>query len=284
MNQQHEQPTTVLPAAAVARLRCPTCGHALRQSGSLLRCPSGHAFNVARQGYVHLAGRLPYDGDTTEMVLARHRFLRSGAYDFLTAALIEAVPPTDGLIVDAGAGTGHHLAGVLDAHPRATGLAVDISKPALRRAARAHRRAAAVLADSWRHLPIADRAADAILNVFAPRNGAEFARILRRQGTLVVATPAPEHLVELVEPLGLLRVDPDKPARVAAGLRPWFHRTGERRHTRRLHLTREQAHAWVQMGPSAWHTDMTRTAEAIAALPTPLPVTAAVRITTYARR
>ena len=45
---------------------------------------------------------------------------------------------------------------VLAALPDAVGLALDVSKPALRRAARAHPRAAAALADTWQRLPLAD--------------------------------------------------------------------------------------------------------------------------------
>ena len=57
--------------------------------------------------------------------------------------------------MDVGAGTGHHLAAVLDALPDARGIAIDASPAALRRAARAHERAAAVGADAWKPLPLA---------------------------------------------------------------------------------------------------------------------------------
>src|SRR6185436_12546810 len=105
----------------------------------------------------------------------RCAFLASGHF----APLIEAVAQAanSGLIVDLGAGPGHYLAEVLKRHDAAQGLAFDVSKPALRRAARAHPRAGAVLADTWGPLPVADAAAALILNVFAPRNGAEFRRV-----------------------------------------------------------------------------------------------------------
>ena len=68
------------------------------------------------------------------------------------------------------------------------GLAVDVSKPALRRAAQAHPRAAAIRADLWRRLPVSDGVAALILNVFAPRNGPEYHRVLRPDGLLLVVT------------------------------------------------------------------------------------------------
>ena len=58
-------------------------------------------------------------------------------------------------------------------------VALDASRPALRRAARAHPRIAAVACDVWQELPLQDASAELIVNVFAPRNGPEIARVLR---------------------------------------------------------------------------------------------------------
>ncbi len=263
-------------------LRCPVCAEPVAASGQAVRCHRGHAFDMARQGYVNLAaGRLTHAGDTAEMVDARARWLASGAYDFLSAELGAQVSGATGLVLDAGAGTGHHLARVLDVNPDAVGLAVDVSKPAARRAARAHPRAAAVLADSWHRLPVGDRAATVVLNVFAPRNGAEFARVLRPDGALLVVTPEPGHLGELVDALGLLRVPPDKADRVAGDLTTWFRLAATRVLARTLHLSRAQVRTLVTMGPSAHHTDPDRLAAAVATLAEPVPVTASVRLSRY---
>ena len=123
-------------------------------------------------------------------------------------------------VVDLGAGTGWYLARVLDRLPAAAGLALDVSKPALRRAARAHARAAAVGCDAWGPLPLRDGVADAVLNVFAPRNAAEIARVLRRDGAALIVTAAAGHLEELVGPLGLIGVDPDKEERLDEQIAP----------------------------------------------------------------
>src|SRR5204862_7400467 len=135
--------------------------------------------DLARQGYVDLtAGQVTHAGDTAEMLSARQALFAAGHFRVLTEALLAALgdrPP--GLVVDVGAGTGHHLAALLGARPHDVGLAVDVSKPALRRAARAHPRLAAARADAWRRLPVADGAAGLVLDVFAPRSGPEFHRI-----------------------------------------------------------------------------------------------------------
>ncbi len=252
-------------ADVVAYLRCPVCGSPLHAAGTALRCPAKHSFDIARQGYVDLsAGRVTHAGDTPEMISARQALLAAGHFRVLTEALVDAVgdhPP--GLAVDVGTGTGHHLAALLAARPHDVGLAVDVSKPALRRAARAHPRIGAIRADVWRGLPVAGAAAGAVVNVFAPRSGAELHRILRPDGTLVVVTPAPRHLAELVAALDLVRVDPAKSERLSATLSPWFVHDGEQRYSWPLRLSAAEARAVVAMGPSAWHTDPGRLAEAV---------------------
>src|SRR6266536_3566183 len=204
-------------AEIVERLRCPVCGDPLHAQAATLRCAAGHSFDVARQGYVDLTGgRVTHAGDTADMVAARSALLGAGHFQPLTDAIVAAVRAYPrGLVVDVGAGTGHHLAALLDARPGDLGLALDVAKPALRRAAAAHPRLAAVRADAWRRLPVADGAASLVLDVFAPRSGPEFHRILRPDGALLVVTPEPDHLGELVAALDLVRVDPDKERRLA---------------------------------------------------------------------
>lgn len=151
-----------------------------------------------------------------------------------------------------------------------------MSKPALRRAARAHPRAAAVLADLWRPLPIADGAAAAILNVFAPRNGAEYRRILRPGGVLIVVTPAADHLAELMR--GLIQVDPAKAERVDEALGEHFAVKSRAEQRRILRLGAADARTLIGMTPAARHVPPER-------LPTEeVTVTAAVEITTYTER
>jgi 23S rRNA (guanine745-N1)-methyltransferase len=272
-----------LLAEVVPFLRCPVCGGDLAVAGAGLRCPRGHTFNRARQGYVDLTSRsLRHQGDGPEMVAARAAFLAAGHFGFISAGLAAATPSGPGLVVDVGAGTGTHLAAVLDARPEALGLAVDVSRYALRRAARSHPRAAAVRADAWAGLPLRDRSVRLLLDVFAPRHGAEFARVLRPDGLLLVVTPEPDHLTELVTALDLLRVDPSKEDRLAAGLAPWLTPVSSTALRRRLSLDHAAVQALVGMGPSAWHVDAADLAARVAALPVPLKVTASVRIGGYA--
>ncbi|MET7299042.1 putative RNA methyltransferase [Embleya sp. NPDC005575] len=268
----------------VETLACPHCGADLAGDAGGLRCAAGHTFDIARQGYVNLltgAGSVG-TADTAAMVAARVDFLGAGHYDpigdALTAACAGSVP---GTLVDVGAGTGHHLARVLDALPNRYGLALDISKYALRRAARAHPRMGAAVCDAWRPLPVRTGAAARVLNVFAPRNPAELHRILAAEGTLVVAAPNAGHLAELVPALDLLQVDPDKQLRIDAKLAPWFTVRARESVTFTMALDHTAIAGVVAMGPSAWHTDPERLRSAIAVLADPLAVTASVTVSVY---
>jgi 23S rRNA (guanine745-N1)-methyltransferase len=230
------------------------CGAALQLHARALRCPSGHSFDVARQGHVHLApGSRALAGDTAAMVAARAEFLAAGHYAAISAALARAAGGIDapGVVVDAGGGTGQHLAAVLDALPGRAGIVLDTSTAALRRAARAHPRMAAVAADAWGSLPLRDGAAAIVLSVFAPRGARELRRILAPGGAVLAVTPTERHLAELREPLGMLDIPEGKADRVAAGLG-----LAEReRHTIEapLRLTAKEALLAARMGPAGFH-------------------------------
>lgn len=288
-------------------LRCPLCAGELvagadqpgaDQPGAAgaVRCSRGHSFDVARQGYLNLlTEQAPIAGDTAQMVAARAEVFAAGHFDFLTEAIVTtataegtvAVDPAGcaaDLAVDVGASPGGHLAAVLDALPTYEGIALDLAKPAVRRAARAHPRMGAVVCDVWRGLPVADGCADLLLDVFAPRNGPEFRRVLRPDGVAVVVTPRADHLGEIVGPLGLIGVDPDKENRVARSLERWLQPQDEREYATTLVLSRPDVVRLVGMGPSARHVDPAQLNERVATLPEPVEVTAAVRVTPFSPR
>jgi 23S rRNA (guanine745-N1)-methyltransferase len=275
-----------LPDRAVALLACPVCAAGMAATADGLRCAAGHAFDRARQGHVTLLppGHRPPSGDTAAQVADRVAFLDAGIYAGLTAALTTAVL-TDGppaTVLDLGGGTGHHLAAVLDRLPDAAGVVLDSSPYAARRAAKAHPRALAVVADTWARLPVRDGVVDRVLGVFAPRNGPETARVLRTDGRLVVVTPAADHLGELVGPLGLLRVDPDKGARTASSLAPHLRQVAVAGHREELALDHAAVRTLVGMGPHARHLAPEQLAARVDTLPEPVRVTLAVDVTTWA--
>lgn len=276
-------------APVVPHLRCPRCSLPFGLVGMVLRCQAGHAFDVARQGYVNLLPPQARTGtaDTAAMVDARARVLAAGHLDGVTRLLADAAGPgSDGIggcVLDLGAGTGHHLAGVLDALPGRPGLALDLSVPAARRAARAHPRLGAVVVDVWEPLPVPDATAALVLDVFAPRVGAEIARVLAPGGSLLVVTPTPDHLAELVGPLGLLTVDGRKNERLQAALGEHLEPAGTATYDGELVLPREEAGLLAAMGPSAHHLGAAELQARVASLPARVAVTVSVRLSRWRR-
>lgn len=274
-------------------LRCPHCTGGLYAEGPAVRCAGGHAFDLARQGYVSLLSHLAHTGtaDTAAMVMARLRFLAGGHYAPIASAVTDsvtaAVPhnrPEPACVVELGAGTGYYLAAVLDALPAAVGIALDVSQPAVRRATRAHPRIGVVRADVWGRLPLRDGVVSAVLGVFAPRNPAETARVLRRGGAYVTVTPTPEHLAGLVAALALLTVDPGKTQRVGEQLDEWFVPAGQRLVVGALSLGAPDVRAVVEMGPSAHHTTPRALAGAVEGLSLPWADVLSVTVATWRRR
>ena len=184
----------------------------------------------------------------------RARFLALGLYTPIADAVAAALPTDRPLaILDSGAGTGYYLQHVLSRAPAPhDSLAVDASTAAVAMSVAATG-ACGLVADVWRSSPVRDARADAILCVFAPRNAAEFARVLRSDGTLVVVTPASDHLAELRDAGLLIGMQSDKLAKLDESLQPHF-TLGTRSGLRyEIDLSPAAAADLTGMGPSGHH-------------------------------
>ncbi|WP_030846635.1 putative RNA methyltransferase [Streptomyces sp. NRRL S-475] len=270
-------------------LTCPLCPTALRRTDGALRCAGRHTFDIARHGYVSLltGHRRAPSADSPDMVRSRAAFLGAGHYDPLArtlAALATELAPPDATVLDAGAGTGHYLAAVLDALPEALGLGLDSSVPALRAAARAHARAEAAGWDVWRPWPVRTGCADLVLNVFAPRNGPEFHRVLGPDGALLVVTPTDRHLRELRTSTGLLAVDPGKEDRLRRTLAAHFRHERAEPLEYAMSLTAGEVAALVSMSPTAHHVDAAQLRGRVERLDAPVRVTASFVASVYRPR
>jgi 23S rRNA (guanine745-N1)-methyltransferase len=215
-------------------------------------CPRRHSFDIARQGYLNLLnGPQPKNADTWAMLAARGRVHDAGLFDPVADAVAAAVSGAR-TILEAGAGTAHYLARCLDAGvglDARKGLALDVSTAAARVAAK-RPRVAAVVADVWKTLPLADAGFDAVLCVFAPRNLAEFARVLRPGGRLIAVTPNPGHLAAVRSAHALLAIPADKGAALE---RPPFELVDAVAVRYAVPLSRAQVADLIAMGPNAFH-------------------------------
>lgn len=257
---------------------------------------SGHNYDVARQGYVTLAGGagLRYTGDDAEMIQARETFLSGGHFapfveaitDHVGHALDDAGVADDAhpSIVEIGAGTGYYLSHTLDSIQNSRGVGIDVSVPAAKRLASCHPNIGAVVADAWSRLPLRDGVVDAITVIFAPRNAAEFARVLSTEGQVIVLTADAGHLAELREPLGIIDVEEGKVERMIAQASGHLVPVGDPENVEfQMNLDQASIAAQIGMSPSARHIHPTVLAERIAALPETMTVTARAAITRLRR-
>jgi 23S rRNA (guanine745-N1)-methyltransferase len=253
-----------LPRPGHGLLRCPVCRlDLLAGTAGALVCGNRHSFDLARDGYVNLLdGRrrsLIARGDSAEQLGHRTAFLEAGHFDPVALAIAAhlahagpASPVEAWRVLDAGCGTGHHLAGVSAAlRAPVIGLGFDIARTAAQRAARQWRELAFAVADVWGEWPVRDEAADLVLSIFAPKNFAEMSRVLRPGGWLALAYPGPNHLAELVDRFGLLQQHAGKSGRYAETTRRWVGPSTTVRLVHRMRLNRESVRHAVLMGPNA---------------------------------
>ena len=274
-------------------LRCPNCLLDLEAVGSrVFGCASGHRFDQAKPGYLTLLPpRAPRTiGDDDEMLAARSNLHERGAFAPIADALVNTVherprQTSAARVADLGCGTGHYSAAIARAMPGSAVLLADRSSRAVRSSLRAQPTATGVVLDIWRPLPLRDGVADVILNVFAPRNGAEFGRILAPGGALLVVVPTAAHLVELRVQGALLEVPSNKSERVVERLAPLGFAPRSRELIEYPLGTDTSVQALLAaMGPSAHHRDTLLATDAIAESATSVTVSVELLVFESARR
>jgi 23S rRNA (guanine745-N1)-methyltransferase len=254
----------LLPRSGHRLLRCPICRLDLHAKPGALSCRNRHSFDLARDGYVNLLPgrrRQPSEGgDRPEQLRHRAAFLDAGLFDFVPAAITaqlreaEATPANRCYwrVLDAGTGTGHHLARIAAGlGPATVGLGLDIAAASARLAARRWPELAFAVADLWARWPVRDAAFDLVLSIFAPKNFAETARALRPGGWLALVYPGPDHLVELRRRYPLLRQRDDKERRYAENTMRLIGQPTAARLVRHMSLDSGSVCDLVLMGPSA---------------------------------
>ena len=184
-------------------LLCPVrnCRLALVREERRLLCERGHSFDVARSGYVNLLQpqdrRSRQPGDTLATVAARRRLHDRGVTGPLLHAIGDMVAASPGdTVLDAGCGDGFYL-GALARQTGCRAHGVDISIPAIDAAARRYSECEWIVANADRFVPYAARSFSVVVSITARMNSAEFRRVLREDGRLLVALPAPDDLIEL---------------------------------------------------------------------------------------
>ena len=260
-------------------LACPLCRAGLDDlDGRTFGCSAGHRFDRARDGSVDLLrpGHPRRDsGDDAGMVRARRAFLDLGRYavlaDGLRAVASRLAPAT---VLDVGCGEGTFTASLCAAGREV--VAFDLSKAGVRLASRRLGPAAVCCVAGVTEMPAVDRSCDLVTSVMSPTSEAEFLRVLRPGGHIVVVSPGPDHLDGLRRLLyaDYRRHDGEVPL---AGRLPAV--TVERFRTEEV-LSRDEAELVWAMTPYRWNAPADGLERLRAA--TEVPVTVDFVVTTYA--
>ena len=212
-------------------LLCPVrdCRMPLLRDQRRLLCERGHSFDIARSGYINLLQpqdrRSNRPGDTAAAIAGRRRLHDLGVTAPLLHAIAELLAASPGdVVLDAGCGDGFYL-GALARRIGFSAHGIDISVPAIEAAARRYPECEWIVANADRFVPYAAGSFSIVLSITARMNASEFRRVLREDGHLLVALPAPDDLIEL------RGVGRDRTARTVETFAPHFTMVDQRRVT-----------------------------------------------------
>lgn len=187
-------------------LVCPNCREKLRVDGKSLVClgERRHCFDFGGGGYVNFGAPVQSGGgDSKSAVRARREFLNLGYYAPVAEAIAKNIKELceceSGIVIDAGCGEGYYSDRIA-----AEGYSVfgaDLSKFAVdsasKRANASARENSFFAVSSVFNLPVKDECASAVVNVFAPCVEAEYSRVLKKSGYLIVVSAGQNHLMGL---------------------------------------------------------------------------------------
>jgi 23S rRNA (guanine745-N1)-methyltransferase len=234
-------------------LICPICQAALQIAPKVWQCTAGHCFDVAREGYVnllpvqHKKSRSP--GDTAEAVAARRAFLAAGHYQPLRDVVVAQLAQLSAQrVLDLGCGEGYYSSAMQRVSPWLMGL--DIAKPAIQTAAKRYKSIHWVVG-SGVLLPLASASIDVVTSLFSPLPVTEMQRVLKADGHVIVATPAPDHLWSIREAL-FDEVRAHEPDKFLTHLAPSFALIEQIEMRVPLQLAQADLGHLVAMTPYAW--------------------------------
>ncbi|MBY8158415.1 23S rRNA (guanine(745)-N(1))-methyltransferase [Vibrio fluvialis] len=239
--------------------QCPLCQQPLSLTERTYACENRHQFDVAKEGYVNLMPahhkRSKDPGDNKEMMQARRRFLEAGHYDLMRDQIAvlcaQALQGSQYQLLDIGCGEGYYTTYVANAlqaqNPQAQTYGLDISKIAVRYAAKRYTNCEFTVASSHR-LPFADASLDGILRIYAPCKAEELQRCVRNNGAVITVTPAARHLYQFKQGIYQdVRLHEEQPEIIDG-----FELETQQKLNYMMTLSGEEAFDLLQMTPFAW--------------------------------
>lgn len=182
---------------------CPICKSELYKADNSYKCENKHSYDISSSGYVNLLnpGKMnnAKAGDSKEMVRARTSFFECGAYEKISDELCNIISSLqNNTIIDAGCGEGYYTHNIALTLPNSHVIGFDMTKFGCEHGAKTAKRhqlgnlfyAVGNIFD----LPVKENFADVVINVFAPVADAEFLRVLKPGGHLIVVSAGRKHL------------------------------------------------------------------------------------------
>lgn len=244
---------------------CPVCNSLLHTKNKISICENNHSFDHAKEGYLNLLlsnkKHSKNPGDSVEMITARRDFLTSGAYEqlipLLNSKISEYLSGRGSCnILDSGCGDGYFtrsIANFAGKSNKLTCYGIDISKPAIKIAAKMDNHASYIIANAMLEMPFIDNSIDIILSILAPRNIDEFNRILKQDGILLIGIPGEFHLMELRSLLMEENISfNEKSKNVIAKFAPKFTFKNIEEVNYKITLSNEQLRNLIHMTPMYW--------------------------------
>ena len=216
-----------------------------------MSCENRHQFDFAKEGYVNLLPvqnkKSKQPGDNLDMVQARRAFFATDHYHFLRQEIVNLIalssPQT---LLDLGCGEGFYTQLFANELPGCDVYGLDISKSAVRYAAKRYKGANFSVA-SAKQAPFANESMDCVVTVFAPAFEQELQRLVKKTGKVILVNPGPMHLFELkslIYPVVNLHTHPDIPA--------GFELIKHHGLDRQVEIKTEIIEHLIQMTPFAW--------------------------------
>ncbi len=244
---------------------CPLCqlSLTLNTAQRQYRCANNHCFDIAKEGYCNLIPAQQKNsknpGDSKAMIRARRLFLAAGYYDNLAqtvANIVADIKPQQALhCLEVGCGEGYYLRQIAAQMPDAHYYGIDISKEAIRLAAKgdSSKQHQYAVASSY-NIPLQKHSMDVIIRNFAPAPSSQIMRLLKPGGLFIVVTPGAKHLYQLRQQIYRKPTLHDNPVTAVEG----FDLVGQQRLQRTIHIQGlAEVSSLLQMTPYYWQTSET---------------------------
>lgn len=182
---------------------CPICAHQMTFiERHKLVCTKQHSFDLAKQGYIHLAPQSHATKYDKNLFQARQNVMISPFFQPLLKKVQQVIEQSYSersklSMLDAGCGEGSHLNHLVEAiGERALGVGIDLAKEGIIEAAKSYPGHIWAVADLAK-CPFQDEQFEVILNILSPANYSEFIRLLKPRGLFIKIIPGPYYLQEL---------------------------------------------------------------------------------------